>query len=280
MTDIKYTDDGKKVLVVGKLNAQQTIVQEIFVSAGQEIPSGENFVVKSLHDAPAESWKEKNLRELEARYEKQKKNLEQEIDQQHSRLSMIKVKAKHHADALFRFVDKADEGSLDLLKKVMSGQITHIFVSGYSPEIYEWEGGKGAYDVDTFHDRGRIEGIKLLSLYGYSDGDLEYRLHQYRDGSGGSEQIWPTCSYEEALKLAQAACDDQAAAYLNEKNRSFSLHNWQQIEGVIIPVAVIEKYDAQADEARLKRIAGLQKELADLEAKAPIKKKGELAVQP
>lgn len=53
MTDIKYTDDGKKVLVVGKLNAQQTIVQEIFVSAGQEIPSGENFVVKSLHDAPA-----------------------------------------------------------------------------------------------------------------------------------------------------------------------------------------------------------------------------------
>src|SRR6476659_8101217 len=45
MTDIKYTDDGKKVMVVGKLNAQQTIVQEIFVSAGQEIPSGENFVV-------------------------------------------------------------------------------------------------------------------------------------------------------------------------------------------------------------------------------------------
>ena len=64
MTDIKYTNDGKKVLIVGKLNSQETIVQEIFVSAGQEIPSGENFVVKSLHDAPAESWKEKNLREL------------------------------------------------------------------------------------------------------------------------------------------------------------------------------------------------------------------------
>lgn len=43
MTDIKYTGDGKKVLVVGKLNAIQTIVQEIFVSAGQEIPSGERI---------------------------------------------------------------------------------------------------------------------------------------------------------------------------------------------------------------------------------------------
>lgn len=274
MTDIKYTDDGKKVLVVGKLNAQQTIVQEIFVSAGQEIPSGENFVVKSLHDAPAESWKEKNLRELEARYESSRKKWEAEIDQQGRRLSMIKEKAKHHADALFKFVDKADSESMTLLKKVMSGQITHIFVSGYSPEIYEWEGGKGAYDVDNFHDRVKIQGIKLLSVYGYSDGDLEYRLHQYRDGSGGSEQIWPTCSYQEALKLAQSKCDDQASAYLNEKNRSFSLDKWQKIEGVVIPPGVIEKYEALADAQRLQRIANLKKELTDLEAKAPANKIG------
>jgi len=272
MTDIKYTDDGKKVLVVGKLNAQQTIVQEIFVSAGQEIPSGENFVVKSLHDAPAESWKEKNLRELEARYETSRKKWEAEIDQQGRRLSMAKDKAKAHADALLKFVDKADSESMILLKKVMSGQITHIFVSGYSPEIYEWEGGRGAYATEDFHDRNKVQGIKLLSLYGYSDGDLEYRLHQYRDGSGGSEQIWPTCSYEEALKLAQAACDDQASAYLNEANRSFSLDKWQKIEGIVIPSGVIEKYEALADAQRLKRIENLRKELDDLEAKAPVKK--------
>lgn len=272
MTDIKYTNDGKKVLIVGKLNSQETIVQEIFVSAGQEIPSGENFVVKSLHDAPAESWKEKNLRELEARYETSRKKWESEIDQQGRRLSMIKEKAKLHADALFKFVDNADSESMQLLKKVMSGQITHIFVSGYSPEIYEWEGGKGAYVVDTFHDRGRIEGIKLMSIYGYSDGDLEYRLHQYRDGSGESEQIWPTCSYEEALKLAQAECDEQAATYLNEKNRTFSLDKWQKIEGIIIPAGVIEKHESLADAARLQRIENLKKELAGLEANAPTKK--------
>jgi len=42
----KYTNDGKKVGIVGKLNAEQTIVQEIFITeSGQEIPSGENFVV-------------------------------------------------------------------------------------------------------------------------------------------------------------------------------------------------------------------------------------------
>lgn len=275
MTAIKYTDDGKKVLVVGKLNAQQTIVQEIFVSAGQEIPSGENFVVKSLHDAPAESWKEKNLRELEARYEKQKKELEQQINQQHQRLTMIKDKAKHHADALFKFVDKADEGSLDLLKKVMSGQITHIFVSGYSPEIFEWDGGKGIYEEDRDYDRVQIKGIKLLSLYGYSDGDLEYRLHTYRDGSGGSQKIFPVCSYAEALKLAQAECDDHSASFLANDRGSFSMMSWKKIDGVVIQQAVIDKHEAAEDANRLNRIKNLQKELADLEAKAPVKARGE-----
>ena len=58
----KYTTDGKKVAIVGKLNNTETIVQEIFVSEnGSEIPAGENFVVKSLLDAPAKSWKESQI---------------------------------------------------------------------------------------------------------------------------------------------------------------------------------------------------------------------------
>lgn len=273
MTDIKFTDDGKKVLVVGKLNAQQTIVQEIFVSAGQEIPSGENFVVKSLHDAPAESWKEKNLRELEARYEKQKKELEQSIIQQHARLDGIKVKAKHHADALFKFVENSDEGQLDLLKKVISGQITHVYISGYSPEIFEWDGGKQTYEIERDYGRETIKGIKLLSVYGYADGDLEYRQHTYRDGSGGSEQVFPVTSYQEALALAQADCDKQGEIYLACKPGygSFMLHKWQTIDGVVISGEVIERHEAEADSGRLKRIENIKKELAELEAKTPSK---------
>lgn len=273
MSDIKFTSDGKKVIVVGKLNAQETIVQEVFVSLGQEIPSGENFVVKSLHDAPAESWKEKNLRELEQRYEKQKKDLEQQINHQHHRLSMIRDKAKHHADALFRFVDKAHEGQLDLLKKVMTGQVTHVFVNSYSPAIFEWDGGKEIYDIERDYGRETLKGIKLISVYGYSDGDLEYRLHTYRDGSGGSEQMFPVCSYEEALVLAQAECDKQAAAFLANENSYFSIDKWQAIKGISISPEVIEKHEANLDSARLKRIEALRKELVNLETKAPAKSK-------
>lgn len=64
MENIKYTTDGKKVKVLGNLNSQEKIVQEIFIVNESEIPSGEHFVVKTLHDAPAVSWKEKNLKRV------------------------------------------------------------------------------------------------------------------------------------------------------------------------------------------------------------------------
>lgn len=274
MSDIKYTDDGKKVMVVGKLNAQQTIVQEIFVSAGQEIPSGENFVVKSLHDAPAESWKEKNLRELEARYETDRKKLQAQIDDQERRLCLERDKAKLQTSVLLQFVKNSDESQLETLKNFMAGQITHLFVSGYSPEIISWKDSNQVYDADSFYHHARLDGIKLVSLMGNSEGDLSYRLHQYRDGSGGSSKtIYPTTSYEAALAMAQAQLDEDGKAYVSGGSQYLNVETWRKIEGIVIPSAVIERYEMLADAQRLDRIEKLRKELTDLESNAPSKKK-------
>lgn len=273
MTDIKFTNDGKKVLIVGKLNSQETIVQEIFISAGQEIPSGENFVVKSLHDAPAESWKEKNLRELEARYESDRKKLQGQIDDQERRLSLERDKAKLQTSALLQFVKNSDESQLETLKAFMAGEITHLFVAGYSPEIISWKDSNKVYDQDSFCHHDRLEGIKLVSLMGKSDGDLSYRLHEYRDGSGSSKTIYPAKSYEAALAMAQAQLDEDSKVYLEPQNSHFYLERWQAIEGIVIPQAVFKKHEALSDAHRLQRIETIKKELADLEAKAPAKVK-------
>ena len=81
-SSIKYTTDGKKVVVIGDLNQSEKIVQEIFVTEdGCEIPSGERFVVKSLLDSPSVSWKEKSLKDLEIKYESQKKYWDAQINQ-------------------------------------------------------------------------------------------------------------------------------------------------------------------------------------------------------
>lgn len=266
MSDIKYTNDGKKVLVVGKLNAEQTIVQEIFVSAGQEIPSGENFVVKNLHDAPAESWKEKNLRELELRYESDRKKLQCQIDEQDRRLSLEREKAKFQTSVLLQFVKNSDESQLETLKSFMAGQITHLFVAGYSPEIISWTDSSKVYDCNSYGGRTKLEGIKLVSLMGKSDGDLSYRLHDYRDGSGSSKAIYPATSYEAALAMAQAQLDKDAAAYLASDRASIYLSEWEKIEGISIPHAVREKHDAAQNKQRLDRIETLRAQLAELES--------------
>lgn len=266
MNNIKYTSDGKKVLVVGKLNAEQTIVQEIFVSAGQEIPSGENFVVKSLHDQPAESWKEKNLRELEGRYEKERQRLELDIEQQRKRLSLEAGKAKLRADALMQFAKVADEDQIATLKSFMAGEITHVFIDGYSPEIVDWLDSSALYDVDSWHGTVKLEGIKLVSLFGRSDGSLSYRLHQYRDGSGSSKEIYPARSYQEALSMAQASLDERCASYLSGVLRGIDIAGWEKIDGIVIPDAVREKFNAAADENKRERIETLKAQLAELEA--------------
>ncbi|MDD2056578.1 hypothetical protein NPS58_03845 [Pseudomonas putida] len=268
MNSIKYTSDGRKVVVVGKLNAEQTIVQEIFVSNGQEIPSDENFVVKSLHDAPAVSWKGNDLKKQEERYERETKRLKDDLESQSRRLGIAKEKAKSHADALMAFANKAEDTQLDTLKKFLSGEITHLYKGGYSPEIFEWADDLKSFDTDndSWNRRVKVDGMKLVSLFGYSDGNLTYRLHTYRDGSGGSAEIRPATSYEEALEWAQADFDKQCADYLSGTNQNLYLETWQKIEGIVTPPGVVEKYEAAKNKAKSDRIARLRDELAKLEA--------------
>ena len=266
MDNIKYTSDGKKVLVVGKLNAEQTIVQEIFVSAGQEIPSGENFVVKSLHDAPAESWKDKNLRELEARYETDRKKLQSRIDEQSKRLYVAQQKAKFQADALLEFATKSSTDQLETLRKFMAGEITHIFVDGYRPEIVSWHDDNEPYQTDNWHGNFKVEGIKLVSLYGSSEGDLSYKINTYKDGSGCGHTCIPASSYEEALEIAQAFFDKRCDSYLKDDYSHLCIESWQKLKGIVVSPAVIEKYELEKTKATRKRIADLKAELAKLEA--------------
>ena len=263
MSETKYTTDGKKVLIVGKLNNTETIVQEIFVATnGQEIPSGENFVVKSLHDAPVESWKEKKLRELEATYEKESKSWDEKIRTQRKRCGDVVQKAKLKADALFRFFDnKSNHEQLETLKSFMVGEITHFFINEYDPKI-------GTWDDEMYSEEyrgGVVENIKLVSMYGNSNGDLEYKICEYRDGSGSKKDVIPCKSYEEALEYAQKDFNEKAVKFLSE-NKSLNLERWMKIEGLVIPENVITKHNQIKEEAKNKRIAGLEAQIQKLKS--------------
>ena len=265
--ELKYTKDGRKVAVLGKLNSEEFIVQEIFVTGGQEVPGGENFVAKGLLDKPAESWKEKKLRETEASYERRKKNMENELERAERRLTDATQKAKLRADALMKFEKNAHILQLDTLRQFLYGQITHFYMGGYSPEIFTWDDMKPFQRETGGFGRAKPEALKLISLFGTSDGNLDFKLHDYSDGSGCSMTIYPCRSYEEALAYAQKECDEQAESFVSQdKGPSFGMDRWLKIDGIKIPEAAREKAERQQEQIRQQKIAKLKADLAALES--------------
>ena len=188
----KFTTDGRKVVIVGTLNSQETIVQEVFVSVnGAEIPSGENFVVKSLHDEPVKSWKIKSIEDEErdvSRRQADVNRLKEAIKHENKRLdAVLSALRKYKSEDQFY-------PAWDNLALFMTGGITHLVELGWSPSIVEFNKSvaPGEYDGGS---------IKLLSLFGGSDGNVEWRLHSYSDHSGGSKAIVPATSYDHAVSI-------------------------------------------------------------------------------
>lgn len=216
MNEIKYTTDGKKVVVIGDLNQTEKIVQEIFVTEdGAEIPSGERFVVKSLLDAPAKSWKEQEVAKLEARFEKDRKywddrisNIEKEKTLVYNSLSLrvkwLKQVAKQpHPESLQKVVET--------LALFLSNTDMWVFYADYRDwhlEKYDEEGFSRIHDnVDSDYNRTKLESMKLVSIYGKTDGDFQFQISKYWDGSGTTNNVEYFKSKEDAMLFIQRKFD-------------------------------------------------------------------------
>jgi len=259
----KYTSDGKKVAVIGKLNATETIVQEIFATKdGGEIPSGEQFVTKSLHDAPVVSWKEKKEKEisdrlasLEKAFEKRTDELRREMHNAACRISALKTVAS-----------QASMESLDMLEAFVSGRITHVVDTGYGGcHIYPF-----AKAIEPGSDGWRQEEwIKLLSLFGKSDGTLQWRIHQYYDNSGNTRDILPAMSYAHAVQIAQGIYDERAAAWRNGKPdiRPFTSDWCKDLGEKVIPMQIPDDVRAYWEKVKAENKATrIARAKAELEA--------------
>lgn len=211
--NIKYTTDGKKVVVIGDLNQTEKIVQEIFITEdGAEIPSGERFTTKSLHDAPVRSWKESRLVELEENYEKEKEAWNRKIENIQNEKALVYKSLEHRVKWLRQV---AKQPHPEALKKVverlamfLSNTDMWVFYKNYS----DWHLVK--YDQDGFsrlHERverdygcHRIRGMRLVSIYGDTDGNFDFKMNEYGDGSGSdNDSLFYFKSKEEALQHVQ-----------------------------------------------------------------------------
>lgn len=204
--EIKYTTDGKKVVVIGNLNAQEKIVQEVFVSGETEIPSGENFVVKSLHDAPVKSWKQQELERVQKEYETIKPRLEKEMDEYKRKHKMAVENIRERIEYAGKLAKNVAPESFDLLCSLCCGEINWIVNDGRAMELISFEDFMKSNDY----------GIKLISLFGKDDGTLTYKQHSYSDGSGGGRAFVPFKTKEDALSYLQKQIDAKEIYYGNE----------------------------------------------------------------
>jgi len=248
MENVKYTSDGKKVVIIGNLNSQEKIVQEVFMVNGQEVPSGENFVVKSLHDAPAVSWKEKNIKEIEIKYNRRKNEIDNSIKSLEDKYRASKAAIDQKCQYLRKHVDNAVLESFDVLTKFLKGEIKYVVSGGYDPKILDYS----KEEMDTsFGDRS----LKLLTLFGRSDGTLTWGINRYRDGSG-FDSTWygVATSYDEAKDLLTKAIKEYGSInehIIKEANR----HN------IELDSELVESYKQKRKEVILKLIENKKKDI-------------------
>jgi len=225
--EVKYTSDNKKVVVIGNLNSQEKIVQEIFVADGSEIPSGEHFVVKSLHNEPVISWKEQRLKEVEARYELDIKKYESEIDnlrKSHSRAAAeLRAKIAYMGSVL----KNVNEKSFETLVDYLTGEIKWVVVRHYDLELLPIHKFQQTYDGH----------LRLVSLFGKDDGTFTYAMGDYDDYSGGNKKFIPFKNYEDALaELKRLAI---------ESNVSEKIIKLAQEYGFELPAEKVSSWKAQ-----------------------------------
>lgn len=188
--EIKYTNDGRKVVVMGDLNSQEKIVQEILISGDSEIPSGENFVVKTLYDNPVISWREKTLKDFEDKYNKRMGELVKMEKDLVVKSGIIRARLSF----LEKFNQNFSEIKFQRLIDFISGDINYVVYDGGCSNL-------GIFDFNKICDIESREfcGIKLLSAYGTSDGDITYRMNRWGDGSGYNSDIYTFKTKEDAI---------------------------------------------------------------------------------
>jgi len=188
MSEYKYTKDGKKVVVIGKLNNAEYIVQEIFVSNGQEVPGGENFVAAGLLDLPSKSWKQTEAEKWEKEYERLSTSIERLRRRE-------RFESNFTQDVKQRLASYKDIEALDQLCAFLNNEIEYIVMNNEIKTTCAAFADKSQY--------GFFEDLKLLTLFGSKKTGLKWNLNRYSDGSGWNTDIYPASSLHDAKRYLE-----------------------------------------------------------------------------
>lgn len=128
---------------------------------------------------------------------------------------------------------------LERLEDFITGKLTHCVT------VCSWKPPEIGSFADSADDR---DGIRLLALFGASNGDLQWRLNAYKDNSGCWTDIFPYTSEEEAVKKATSIFEEHQRDVLDPDSRVNPNSDWiEKAKELGVPVsdehkAAVNKY--------------------------------------
>lgn len=257
MQSIKFLADGRKVAVVGQLNANETIVQEVYVADdGSEIPAGHNFVVKSVLDSPLKTWKESQAEKYEAHLAKAKA----EWESLSAQLAKYQGQAQEKMKQLKAFASNAAVEHLETLEAYLAGDINYMVLHRY--DNVEVRACAQVGESSDSYDPG----FRLLSLFGCSNGDLRYRINRYKDDSGTWDEVDLCRNMAEVTEKCQAAYDSVVAGWRNGTKKYPPRIDFAKGAEIQHDRDVVEYWDKRKAQKRADEIESLKAKLAKLEA--------------
>jgi hypothetical protein len=210
------------------------------------------LIVDRVFDTPPIAVYHEDIAKLEKAIEELEKIRE-------SKVSEIRQAAKEIEDA--SNLRKQHE-QLSQLDDFIAGKITHYVEFPYEgPRVIDFN------DATCNCDKRQL---KLLTLFGGSKGDLQWKLSYYHDGSGGSHTVIPVTSYEQATEVSKS----HIIGKLRETMERPSQNTVKMADKWDVPVPDDYREQAKEEERRtlLKRldehktyVAGIEKQLAELD---------------
>lgn len=200
-----YTADGAKVRLEAITTTGQFVVAKLLRYEDHYDSFYEDFgpteVVNKLFEKPP-------VEVVDAEIAAKKAELA-EIEERHNKAFMeintVEWTAKQRLEKFKKFQ------GLELLEDFIDKKITHFVVASSENDldfkIVDFNGAIASQDRDAYRDP-----LRLVTLFGRSNGDLQWRVDRYYDGSGGSNQhTWPCRDEQHAKDTIVAIISDRLA---------------------------------------------------------------------
>lgn len=255
--DVKYLKDGKEVYVLTKMDKRlpgaRRYDKPILISLQQaclDVIYNYNYLQivdeSEVYDEPPTFIYDERIKKLE---EREKELMDSIFNLGESKRELEKV-AKENQKKYER-IDK-----LKRLNDFIDGKITHyVILSMYTRE--------SIVDFKDAKCMGDKRDLKLLTLFGNSKGELNWKLNQYSDGSGCNSEVIPCTSYEEAVKELEEFIDEEVRNSMdNPRGDVIKMASKYKIG---IDPEYIAKYEENEKEAVKKRIEKHIEEIEKLE---------------